>query len=178
VIDGAAVALAGHGASGKSITAAALALRGHGVLSDHRLEIEVVDDVRALPASCELDLWPRAAEMLGLSPDNGAVIRPALPKRAHRFPAADSAPLRLVVVLDQESDVGRPRTTPLLGGESLKWLLPAAAGRVLLEPLGLRPAHFRWMVEIGKAAEVVRMAVDRDLMDPQELADAVEGLLR
>ena len=177
VIDGTAVALVGHGACGKSIAAAALALRGHAVLSDHRLELDIAGGVHAKLTSPELDLWPKAVELLGLDPDDGAVIRPALAKRAHRFPASHSAPLGLVVVLNQEADVGKPRPTRLYGGDVIQRLHPATVGRLLLEPLGLRPAHFVWMVQIARAAEVVTIEVDRDLMDPHEVAEAIEELV-
>lgn len=177
VIGGSAVALVGHGACGKSIVAAALALRGHAVLSDHRLELDIADGVQAKLTSPELDLWPVAVEMLGLASDEGAVIRPALPKRAHRFPAGESAPLRLVVVLNQVADVGQTRPTRLRGGDAIERLHPATVGRPLLEPLGLRPAHFAWMVQIAKAAEVVELEVDQDLTDPHEVAAAVEELI-
>lgn len=176
VIDGRAVALIGHGACGKSIVAAALAARGHGVLSDHRLVLDVGTGAHAYPTDARLDLWPDAAEMLGLPADEGSVVRPALAKRAYQYPAAEAAPLALVVEFDHGADVGEPKHRPLLGGEAIARLHTATAGRPLLEPLGLRPAHFLWMVQIAKAAEVVRLEVDRDRQDPGKVADAVEEL--
>lgn len=177
VIGGSAVALVGYGACGKSIAAAALALRRYGILSDHRLELDVGNGVRAQPTSSDLDLWPVAAGLLGLPLQEGALIRSALAKRAYRFPAAESAPLRLVVALDQESAVGKPRSTRLHGGDAISRLHSATAGRLLIEPLDLRPAHFAWMVQIAQAAEVVRLEVDRDLIDPNQVADAVEEMV-
>jgi hypothetical protein len=66
----------------------------------------------------------------------------------------------------------------LPGGEAIRCLHAATAAGVLLEPLGLRPAHFRWMVAIAKSAHLVRVEVDRDRWDPYEVADAVEALVR
>lgn len=177
-IDGRAVALVGDGASGKSTTAAALALRGHTILSDHRLDIDIGERAQALPTDAGLDLWPDAVELLGPPRHVGSVVRPALAKRAYRFPAAEAAPLALVVKLRQVADVGKPRPMSLPGGEAIECLRAATVAGVLLEPLGLCPAHFRWMVAIAKSADLVRLEVDRDRRDPYEVADAVEALVR
>jgi hypothetical protein len=177
-IDGGAVALIGEGASGKSVTAATLALRGHTVLSDHRLDLDIRERAQALPTAGDVDLWPDAVELLGLPRDRGSVVRPALAKRAYRFPMAEAAPLALVVELCQVADVGKPRPMSLPGGEAIECLHAATVAGVLLEPLGLCPAHFRWMVAIAKSADLVRLEVDRDRRDPYEVADAVEALVR
>ena len=172
-----AVALVGGGAAGKSTVAAALALRGHDVLGDHRLELDIDENVVVEPNGDQLELWPDAIRTLGLDPDRGQLVRPKLAKRAHRFSTGEAAPLARVVVLQRMPDVSRPRPTRVRGGDVLESLFATTAVNVLLEPLGLRPAHFAWMVQLGRAAAVVELEIDRDRADPRQVAEAVEGLL-
>jgi hypothetical protein len=62
-IDGRAILLLGRAATGKSILAAALAQRGHGVLSD---EVAVVAEGACLPAGGALSLAEDALTLLGI----------------------------------------------------------------------------------------------------------------
>jgi hypothetical protein len=177
VVRGGAVALVGSGAAGKSTVAAALAVRGHKVLSDHCLPLDVDEAVVAKPRGNQLELWPDAGRELGFDPERGHVLRPGLAKRAHRFAGGEAAPLALIVILDRVADVRDPRPSPVLAGDTVEWLFAATAVNVLLEPLGLRPEHFAWMVRVGRGSEVMRLEIDRDRADPRQVADAVEELL-
>jgi hypothetical protein len=178
VIDGHAVALAGQAASGKSTIAATLAQRGHGVLTDHHLTVETgAESLVAHAAGGQLDLWPEAVETLGLAPGRGTVIRPALTKRAYAFSPAGAAPVRLLIVLARIADVGAARSDSLSGGEALEALHEASIGRMLLEPLQLRSAHFRWIVAIARGARIAMLRIDRHRNDPHAVADKILELV-
>jgi len=66
-IDGRALLLLGRAATGKSTLAAALALRGHAVLSD---EVAVIVDQACLPAGGALSLADDALALLGIDGDD------------------------------------------------------------------------------------------------------------
>jgi hypothetical protein len=69
-IGGYAVAFVGSAGAGKSTTAAALARRGHSVLSDDIVALSETDGTfRIMPAYPYLSLWPESVEMLYGSPD-------------------------------------------------------------------------------------------------------------
>jgi hypothetical protein len=173
-----AVALIGHGSAGKSLVAAALARRGYPVLADHRLPVDVREGVMALPTTNQLDLWPAGADLVGLAPDDGVVVRPALRKRAHAFPLAEAGPLALIVILTRQPDADAFRIDPVLGGDALGRLHHSTVGAPLLEPLGIQAPHFRWMVAVTQSATVLRLTSDRNGRDVGAVADAVENAAR
>jgi hypothetical protein len=70
VLDGAAWAVLGERASGKSSTVAALALRGHEVLCDDML---VLDDAAVLAGPRSVDLRPDAAKAIGAGERLGVI---------------------------------------------------------------------------------------------------------
>jgi hypothetical protein len=177
VIGGRAVALTGVAAAGKSAVAAALALRGHAVLADSALPVDIDGDVPvALAATDALELWPAAVEGLGLDPAAGAVVRPAIAKRAYRFAGAGSAPLGAVVLLDRMTDQGDPAAERVRGTESGELVARRTAMAPLLDPLGLRADHFRWVTRIAAATPVFHVRADRHRLDLGAVADVVEAL--
>jgi hypothetical protein len=175
-IGGNAVALVGYGASGKSAVAATLAQRGHPVLADHWLCVDIADIARALPASAGLDLWPDVARLLALDPEAGAVVRPALTKRTFAFPASSAAPLTTIVILTRHSELetGGPRRR---GAGSIGGLHQHTAGSLLLEPLGLQVAHFGWMVALANGVQVEDLRTDRHRNDLDAVAGRIEALV-
>ena len=176
-IGGNAVALVGHSASGKSAVAAILARRGHPVLADHRLPVEVAGAPRALLAGSGLDVWPDVAGHLGLDPDAGAVVRPALAKRTFAFPVGRAAPLTTIVVLIRQSELEGGGGERRRGGASIGRLHEHTAGALLLEPLGLGVAHFGWMVALASGARIEDLHGDRHRNDLEAVADRIEALV-
>ena len=88
-IDGNAALFVGPPGAGKSTTAAALALRGHPVLSDDIVALkEKADSFTVLPAYPHLCLWPDAVGMLFGSPE--ALPRLAEDSEKRRFALAGS----------------------------------------------------------------------------------------
>ena len=175
-IGGRAVAIAGGPACGKSAVAAALALRGHPVLADEALPVVVEPSATARGAGDGLGLWPAAVEQLGLDSAAGEMGRPALEKRTYRFPSAPSAPLVAVVILEREAHRGAPATERLHAADALKAVAPNTAMAPLVEPLGLKAEHFRWITRLTAQVGVFRIEVDHHRRDLPAVADAVEAL--
>jgi hypothetical protein len=179
VIGGRAVALIGGGASGKSVAAAALAQRGHGVLADSALEVEVDAAGRpvALPTRAAVDLWPDVLDPLGLREEDGATVRPALPKRAYAFAAADAALLHAIVALRRQNDAGETKVRPRQGGAALHIVLGHTAMEPLIGPLGAGAAHFEWAVAIARAASTSTLVSDRHDGGITEVVDAIQEVV-
>ena len=176
VIRGRAVAIAGTAAGGKSAVAAALALRGHQVLADATLPVDVEPSAIAHGVADALDLWPRAVELLGLDPAAGEVVRPGLAKRRFRFPAASHAPLVSVAILNRSESRGEPATEGVQGGAAVSELSQRTAMGPLLEPLGLTAQRFRWATRLASQVRVVRIDLDRYRPNLSDAADAVEAV--
>lgn len=101
-VDGGVVAFMGHKGSGKSTTVGALHARGHNVVTDDNLAVDVSGPV-AMPAFPQLKLWPDAAASLGINPDQLPRLHNVVTKRSREI--ADGfersvLPLRCVYVLD------------------------------------------------------------------------------
>lgn len=178
VIGDRAVALIGRPAVGKSAVAAALALRGHRVLSDAVLPVHDAGDQLVVRGTADsLELWPAAVDELGLDESGGRVVRPALAKRAYAFPAADAAPLGAVVVLERRTAQGDPCADRLPGRAGLRQLARWTAMEQLVDPLGLREDHFRWVARVAGAVPVFHLRSDRHRRDLDAVAGVVEGVL-
>ncbi|MEO6529230.1 MAG: hypothetical protein ABIP93_21600 [Gemmatimonadaceae bacterium] len=129
-IEDAAVLLAGVSGSGKSTTAAALATRGHSVMSDDLTALAIEEEsLIASPAFDHLRLWPASERVVlgeGARLDR---ITPSWDKR--RFPLAGAAfadaprAVRAIVVLDE-------RTT---GTHAVSRLIPRAEAVLTLAAL-------------------------------------------
>lgn len=177
VVGDRAVALLGMAAMGKSALAAALATRGHPVLADSVLPVELGAGPLARGTTDALELWPAAAMQLGLDPDSGNVVRPALAKRAHRFAAAEAAPLAAVVLIERATNQGDPSVEPLLGRRGFNTLGRFTSMLPLVEPLGLRAAHFHWLSGVANEVSVFHVTTDRHRCDLAEVARVLEELV-
>lgn len=178
-IDGRAVALVGHAASGKSLVTAALAQREHAVLSDTWLPVSVGDVVMAHPTCDALGLWPAAWKLLDLERDEGALVRPALDKRAFAFRphAGPVAPLAAVVALRRGTLVEEISVERREGAARAALVKSATALLGLVEPLGLAPQHFLWMAALASNVAVFELVSDRHGREVGGIADAVEALV-
>ncbi|MEN3357653.1 MAG: hypothetical protein V7637_1635 [Mycobacteriales bacterium] len=183
-VAGAGVLICGSPGSGKSVLAAALAGRGHGILADR---VAFVTRSRAEPAAVVRpvdpwpQLWPAGADLLGLAPAGGRAARPGLDRRVFELgPAAGPVPLRLVVLLSSVAELAlrldETRHAPGLAGLTQAAVVGREWHRRLVEPLGLAPARFRWLAGLA-AARLVRVSGQRTA-PPATLAARVEELLR
>lgn len=171
VIGGRAVVVAGLSGVGKSGVAAALAMRGHAVLADAVTVLEPF--VR--PHAPRPVLWPDLVEQLGLAPDAGELVRPALPKRSFQLgPASDGAPLGTVVFLGRDALCEQPTFSRLVGTKKTGALLSSAWYRRLTEPLGLAQARFGPLAEVAARTECVEVVRPRDNSSVVALATVIE----
>jgi hypothetical protein len=142
------VALCGPSGAGKSALAAALAQRGHPVLSDSVTVLSPGPDGGAptvAPVAPEPVLWPDAVEALGLKPGAGRHVRPPLPKRAYRL-GPDNRPaspaLAAVVILQPTPASSGVSLEAVSGGAKLRYLLGARWHQRLAHPLGQARRQF------------------------------------
>lgn len=160
-ISGQAVAFAGAGGTGKSIIAATLHQRGHSLLGDDILAIDVRNGCPvALPGFPYLKLWPDAIAALGRIPEALPRLRPELEKRGYRITSGFSPaplPLKCIYVLNQGPE---PKIEPLCPPEALIELMPhwygARFGTELLQDLGLE-THFLQCAALVNKTTVCRL---------------------
>ena len=174
LLGGRAVAIAGTDSVGKSTVAAALAQRGHPVLADSALRIELRE---GLPIAHpdgrrHIELWPEAARSVRIDPEDGEPLRDGLAARSFVFEAAEASPLAAVVILARTAD-SRQQAEVLSGGAAMEAVSQATQLLGLVDATGARTAHFRWLAAVASNVRVIRMAIDRYSPRPGEVADAV-----
>ena len=102
-VAGGAVAFLGESGQGKSTMAAALHARGHGIVSDDMIAVDVKTNCSIAYSSFpQLNLWPDAATVLGDNPETLPLVYPHVEKRIRQsvqgFTSAP-LPLRRIYVL-------------------------------------------------------------------------------
>lgn len=175
VIGGAGVAFVGASGMGKSTTSAALHARGHPLIADDLLGIDVrgADTPMALPGFPQLLLLPESAFALGRDPGSLPPVSPVSDKFILDAPqgfSLEPVPLRRIYALaDAESDAVEP-----LGGREAVATLVAHTFGILAFGQGAKPAHFLLCAELVKRVPVRRLARARQLERLTELARHVE----
>lgn len=177
-VHGAGLLVVGPVATGVSTLTAALALRGHAVLSD-RIALVTGTSPTVWPVGGEVQLWPDMIGILGLAPSTGRIVRPALAKRAFRLgPAPAAVPVRAVVAL------ARPQAGPVrleeapTVGERLATLIDREWHRRLLHLWEDPVARFDRLRTLAAASRVIRVRGDHHRPAPGELAELVEETVR
>ena len=106
-IDGQAVVFIGNKGRGKSTIAANLNVKGHNLIGDDVIAIDLSGDKpMVLPAFPQLKLWPDAVTSLGMQPENLPQLVPHLEKRNRlldRGFSDRSLPLKQIYVLGNYS---------------------------------------------------------------------------
>jgi hypothetical protein len=172
IADG-AVLLAGDPGAGKSTTAAALATRGHAVLSDDLTALSLGDDVPlAWPAFDHLRLWPTSTPLVRDDAVQLDRITPTWDKR--RFPLEDAAfadapcPVRAIVVLRDRSDDAGVRLHTLTPAHAVITLATLTYANYLLDT----PMRSHELMQLG---ELVR-SVPVFAVTPSQGRDGLERL--
>jgi hypothetical protein len=174
-IGGMAVAFVGSSGMGKSTTSAALHARGHPVIADDLLGVDVCgsDTPMALPGFPQVLLLPESATALGRNPSSLPRVSPLSDKFKLDTPLGFSVepfPLRRIYALaDADHDVIEP-----LGGREAVATLVAHTFGILAFSQGAKPAHFLLCAELVKRVPVRRLARARQLERLEELARLVE----
>ncbi len=173
-IDGAAAVFIGASGSGKSTIAAALHERGHAVIADDVVAVELSGTgLRVPPGIPQLKLWPDAATAIGKEPGGLPRLSPKLDKRAHPIQkgfASEPVPLRWVYVVDR---IGAHTILSLAPSLALIELVRHSYGARTLR--GVRPAeHFRQCAQVAARVPVARLTVRSSLAELPALARLIE----
>ena len=174
-IGGAGVAFVGASGMGKSTTSAALHSRGHPIICDDLLGVDVCGATNplALPGFPQVLLLPESATALGREPGSLPRVSPDSDKFMFDAPqgfSIEPVPLRRIYAL---ADADRDAIEPLAGRESVATLVAHTFG-ILAFGQGAKPAHFLLCAELVKRVPVRRLARARQLDRLTELARLVE----
>ncbi len=137
-LDDGAVLLAGEPGAGKSTTAAALAMRGHTVISDDLTALSLEGDTPlAWPAFDHLRLWPSSEPLVLDDASRLERITPTWEKR--RFPLEGAAfadapcPVRAIVVLRERREDARALVRTLAPARAVVTLATLTYANYLLD---------------------------------------------
>ncbi len=178
-VDGMAAAFLGHPHAGKTTIAAALHGRGHTLLSDDVLVLDLTTRrPLALPGFPRFKLWPDSAQALNVAIEALPRIRDDTDKRscgvARRF-REDPAPLERMYILETAS---KPGITPLDAKQAQLALMPhwdlSKFGWGFLKDRRLGEC-FRQSGELAKCVPVRTLTRSASLGDLSRLVDLVEA---
>jgi hypothetical protein len=175
---GAAAFLAFKG-QGKSTLASILHHRGHDLLTDDILALDVQGDhLVARPGFPLLKLWTDTIQAMGEDPESYPLLHPMVEKRVRRVShgfAQRPMELHCVYVL---ADGQEPEIIPLEGKEALLNVLPHWYGALfdgdLLEVFGLGN-HLRQCARLLQSVPVYRLRNPRALSELPGVAQMVEA---
>ena len=178
---GQAVAFLGNKGAGKSTLAAAMHARGHDLLSDDILAIDVRgESVMAVPSFPHLKLWPDSATSIGYAPEDMPRLRPELEKRGYH-PSTGFVtmpmPLKQIYVLDVAAELAEKIMSSRDASLALmqNWY-GARFGAEVLRTLGLS-AHFRQCAELASRVQVCYLQRPLDFNALDDLVRLVEDNL-
>jgi hypothetical protein len=175
-VDGVVAAFLGGTGWGKSTTAAALHTRGHGMVADDILALDVDDPGGAtvLPGFPQLKLWPEAAASLRDVPEELPRLHPRMEKRALRdadgFPQTP-LPLRRIYVLAEGAE---QEIVPIEPQGAFVELVRHSYVARLLEETGAAALHFGQCARLVQTVPVRRLITQRSLTRLADLAQMVE----
>ena len=182
IIDGGAVVFAGSSGQGKSTMTAALQTRGHQLVTDDIVAVQLGADQppRVWPSFPRIKLWPDAISALGLDPEDHPKINSWVEKRSCRsdsdFPL-NSVPLRAIYFLERGEEIG---IEPLRGQAGLIELLRntylSAFGRSMLGDTEMRQMQQCVRVARQSPLQILRRPGDLSLLPA--IARLVEENLR
>jgi hypothetical protein len=175
-LDQRAVLFLGSSGVGKSTLAAALHARGHPIVVDDVVALDLDGDgaPMVLPAFPQLKLWPEAAAALGDTPELLPRLHPELEKRARSatrdFPRS---PLRLSRIY-MLSNGARHAVARLHPREGFVGLMRYSYAVGLFGPAAASPAHFQQCVALASAVPIYRLERRRSLKSLPNMARLVE----
>ena len=178
-IGGQAILLLGPRDAGKSVLAAALARRGHGVLAD---EVAAVAGGRCFPAGSMLSLADDALAAAGIVPDElPQYCNFPIPKRLWLAgPRPEPRPYAIAAVLRlKKAEADAPHgAEPLQDEAAIEAILGQFYRSDMLKVLGTERSARREAQALMAAAPIYRFPVARTLACVEEAADRIEDLAR
>lgn len=174
VLRGGVVAIAGRSGLGKSTLAAVLHTRGHPVIADDLISIQLnMQGGTAVHSGVpELQLLPDAVAFLGDTPE--------LSRTASKHPYRVSSccpdtpfPLRCIYVLTDEVAPGRQKALP--PGEAVLDIVRNSYGAQAIQGTEGLLSHFRQSVALVTRVPVIRLGRPRSLHELPRLARYIEA---
>ncbi len=177
-IDGQAVGFVGAKSAGKSTMAASLHARGHNLLSDDILAVDLSQSRPvALPGFPYFKLWPDSVAALGHVAESLPRLRPELEKRGYHLTDGFSSapvPLKGIYVLDRGPEAA---IEPIHPQQALLELMPhwygARFGMELLQALGVS-THFLQCAALARDVPIYRFSRPRSLSGLPDVARLLE----
>ena len=165
---------------GKSTLAAALHARGHPLVADDLLAVQLDDPhvVRVRAGYPQLKLSPEVLKQLGEEPEALPRVHPDFDKRARKVEnVAGEAALPLVRIYVLEG-ADSEAIDPLPPQQRFVELVRHSYLAALLEPTGERSVHFKQVVALASRVAVLRLRRRRDLSLLPLVAQLVEADVR
>jgi hypothetical protein len=176
VVNGKVIAFLGEKGWGKSTLAAALHARGHLLVSDDLLAMDLNGTGTPLvrPGFPQFKLWPDAISSVGGDPETLPRLHPEFEKRASpvtynflQFPL----PLRHIFILGESPTLETESIQPQM---ALAEVLRHSHAVRFLKSLGATTAHFRQCVSLVNSASICRLKRPYSLAILPELTRLVE----
>lgn len=177
-LEGAAIAFIGHKRWGKSTMAATLHNRGHSLIADDvvALDVQPQHPVRVQPAFPQIKLWPDAVTCIGKTPEDLPRLGARLEKRNHQLSTgfmADILPLKHIYVLGQGDDI---EIVPLQAQDILQHLMQNSYvtrfDQELLQEQGA--THFKQLTVLAQQVPLSRLLRPASLGLLPDIATLVE----
>lgn len=178
-LEGAAVVFIGQKRWGKSTMAATLHDRGHSLIADDVVALEVQNhrQIQVQPAFPQIKLWPDAVTSIGKKPEDLPRLGARLEKRNHQLSSgfiSDILPLKHIYVLGQGDEVA---IKPLLPQEIMQHLMQNSYvtrfGEALLQERGA--SHFKQLMILAQQVPLFRLLRPASLDLLPEIATLVEN---
>src|SRR5262245_38064000 len=176
-MDGRVLAFCGEAGCGKSTLAAALVGEGAELIGDDVLPVGVADEVTVGPGLPLVKLWPDAADMLSIPPNELAVLDPLtgkLRRDVHEGHIADPVELDAVVILSVPNAFSLQR---LSRSEAMLALIGNSYAASALHPSGLSDEHFKSTSRLADRVPAWSLSLDRALPGRVGSTDALSRLL-
>lgn len=165
-IEGQAAVFLGNKGRGKSTIAANLNVKGHNLIGDDVIAIDLGGDwPMVLPAFPQLKLWPDAVTSLGMQPENLPLLVPHLEKRDRRVEKCFRdriLPLKHIFVLGKDTSL---EIKPLKPQEVIRYLIMnlyvTRFGNELLK--ANQSSHFAKITQIAQQISIDRLLRPDDL---------------
>lgn len=167
IVGDGAIVFAGNSGQGKSTMTAALHARGHRLVTDDVVAVQISENQppRVWPSFSRIKLWPDAISLLGLDPEDHPKINSYVEKRSYQpgsdFPL-DAVPLRAVYILER----GVIGIEPLSGQSALLELLR----NTYLSSLGSSMLGDTEVSQLQQCVQVVRRVPLHVLRRPYDLS--------
>lgn len=177
-----AAVFVGPGGSGKSTLAAAMALRGHEIISEDVVALRERDGVfDSVPAYPHVGLWPASVRALYGPEKDFAAFSENFPKRVVR---PDSSGLRfateavaldsLFLLQERSGEAAAPLVEPIDKREALMWLVGNTYGNLLLDD-EMRAREFAVLGRLVNGLPVKRLRAHQDVGRISALCELVES---